>query len=353
MKIIEDKRKVIQNFLENSSEGKNFRSIILEENFMFSDKSRRHLNYNHINLKSLKSIELLTSLYSDFILILHESLSTAAEIGMFSTSEAINKKLLVISPDSFTVDEEFFSGFMRLAYQNPYFKTHNIKLLKYTPGVYRFWINNEISKLHTFFVDNTIGHTLSKELKTYLSSLSSIEINFGKKTGLHTRPKNYYRLTNSKKLEVIMDSNNLFGYLISLFNITKFRDEFISRINVQDIKRDSQANRRKKLFKVKTELVLQYFKKAIYYTIKTELPNMEKDFGDVDTLDNFIDFQTENSVASFTECVSYFLYILYALSYIDIKDNDTRFSISVNFKAIFDEYFPLIVKVNDSNKVWR
>lgn len=98
---IEDKRKVLQNYLEKEFREKNFRSIILEDNFLFSNKSRRHLNYNHINLKSLKSIELLTGLYSDYVFIVHESYSTAAEIGMFSSTDLINNKLIILTPNVF------------------------------------------------------------------------------------------------------------------------------------------------------------------------------------------------------------------------------------------------------------
>ncbi|HFJ9445927.1 hypothetical protein JOY40_02665 [Bacillus tropicus] len=350
---IEDKRKVLQKFLEEAYKDKNFRSIILEDNFMFSNKARRHLNYNHINLKSLKSIELLTSLYSDYVLIVHESFSTAAEIGMFSTSDFINSKLMILTPNEYSVEEDYISGFMKLAYQNKRYPSHNIKTIYYNPGIYNFHVSDQVRKLHTFFIDNEVKGNLAKSLSEYLDELSVENITFGKKQGIHNRFKNFYQIMDSNKINVIFNSNDLIAYLIALFNIDAFRVKFISRVDMSHLKRDSEPNRRKSLFKEGTEIVEKYFKEAIYNTIRTDIPNIESEYGSIENIDSFIKFSINHEVVAFKECISYYLYILYALSYINITDKNTRFSITNNFSPVYEEYKDLVQEVKSTKKLWR
>ncbi len=349
---IDDKRKVLQKFLEETYKDKNFRSIILEDNFMFSDKSRRHLNYNHINLKSLKSIELLTSLYSDYVVIIHESFSTAAEIGMFSTSEFINSKLMILTPNEYSVEEDYISGFMKLSYQNRYYTSHNIKTIYYNPGIYNFHISDQVRKLHTFFIDNEINGALAKNLSECLDVLTSKNISFGKKQGIHRELNNFYQVVGSKKINVVFNSNDLIAYLIALFNINSFRQEFISVLDMSHLKRDNEANRRKSLFKEGTEIVEKYFKKAIYNTLSTDIPNIKKEYGDPKNIDSFINFSINHQVVAFKECISYYLYILYALSYINIVNKSTRFSITNSFSPVYEEYKDLVQEIKGTKKLW-
>lgn len=348
---IEDKRKVLQNYLEKEFKEKNFRSIILEENFLFSDNSRRHLNYNHINLKSLKSIELLTGLYSDYVFIVHESYSTAAEIGMFSSTDLINNKLMILTPNVFSIEEDYISGFMKLAYNNEFFRSHNINTLYYNPGVYNFHVSEQVRKLHTFFVDNQIKGNLAEKISENLKIMTEREVLFNKSLGVYKKPKNLYQITD-KKINVILDSNDLLAYLISLFNMNTFRQEFIGEVDMSYLKYDNQANRRKSLFSEGTKKVEMYFKRAIYNTIKIDIPNIEKQYGSYKNVDSFIDFSINYEVVPFKECISYYLYILYALSYINFTNNNTRFSISNSFSPIYKEYEDLIQEDKQTKRMW-
>ncbi|MEK5193151.1 hypothetical protein MHI49_06490 [Bacillus sp. FSL M7-0884] len=349
---IEDKRKVLQEFLEKAYKDKNFRSIILEDNFMFSDNARRQLNYNHINLKSLKSIELLTSLYSDYVLIVHESFSTAAEIGMFSTSDFINSKLMILAPNAYSVEEDYISGFMKLAYQNKHYPSHNIKTIYYNPGIYNYHVSDQVRKLHTFFIDNEVKGNLAKSLSGYLDVLKGENITFGKKQGIRNEFKNIYQVVDSNKIDVIFNSNDLIAYLIALFNIDAFRVKFIGTVDMSHLKRDNKPNRRRSLFKEGTEIVEKYLKEAIYNTIKIDVPNIESEYDSIENIDSFIKFSISHEVVAFKECISYYLYILYALSYINIVEEDTRFSISNNFSPVYKEYKDLVQEVKSNKKLW-
>ncbi|WP_404460378.1 hypothetical protein [Sutcliffiella horikoshii] len=349
---IKDKRKVLQRFLEEGYTEKNFRSIILEDNFMFGNGARRLLNYNDINLKSLKSIELLTSLFSDRVLIVHESFSTAAEIGMFSTSDYINSKLLILTPNIFSVEEDYVSGFMRLAYRSKHSSSHNIETIYYNPGIYNFNVSDQVRKLHTFFIGNEVSGSLANKLSDYLGKLNSENVIFGKRKGIHRNTENFYKVKDSKEIKVVINSNDLLAYLISLFNLNVFRQEFIGTVEMSHLREDNMHNRRKSLFKEGTEIVEKYFKQAIFNTIKTDIPNIEIEFGSMQSMNSYIKFTINHQVVEFKECISYFLYILYALSYISITEQNTRFSISNDFLPVYKEYKDLIQEVNNVKKIW-
>lgn len=349
---LEDKRTVFQNFIEKQYKQKNYRSIILEDNFLFGNKSRRHLNYNDINLKSLKSIEMLTSLFSDRVFIIHESFSTAAEIGMFSTSEVINNKIVILTPNTFSVEEDYFSGFMKLAYQNEYYTNHNINTIYYNPGVYNFYISDEVRKLHTYFVDNEIKGVLAQKLADNFRSLGTKKIVFGKKRSIRDSVNNYYKLLNQKKIEIYLDPNDLLCYLISLFNNISFRQQFISKIDVTILNRDTIANRRKRLFNERSNSVENFLKKVFYNTLKIDILDIDKEYGTIDNIDLFMKLSINHQVVAFRESISYFLYILYALSYINFTDDNSKFSISNDFIPVYTEYKVLVNETNHTKSIW-
>ncbi|MCM3667915.1 hypothetical protein M3181_02725 [Mesobacillus maritimus] len=348
---IEDKRKVIQNFLDETYPSRNFRSVILEDNFMFGNKSPRHLNYNDINLKSLKSIELLTSLFSDNVFIVHESFSTAAEIGLFSASESINNKLVILTPNDLSVEEDYISGFMQLAYQKNRNTKHKIKIIYYNPGIYNFHVSDQVRKLHTFFINNEIKGTLKTQLTSHLDYLGTKKILFGRRQGLQNRFKNHYML-NESKIRVILDSNDFFSYLISLFNLSLFRDSFIQEVDMSHLRKNNEQNRRKSLFNEVAKRVETYFKEGIYNTIKTDIPNIESEFGPIEKIDSFIEITLDYQVVPIKDCISYYLYILYALAYISFADNNTRFKISRGFSPVYEEYKDLIQVVKSDKNMW-
>lgn len=98
----DDKRKALKCFIENQYKDRSTRVIILEEccNFLLN-KSRRDgvLYYNDVELLNLFEIELLASLYANKIYILHETISTAAELGLFAGCQILRPKICLIVPE--------------------------------------------------------------------------------------------------------------------------------------------------------------------------------------------------------------------------------------------------------------
>ncbi|MNF08624.1 hypothetical protein D3C80_2090860 [compost metagenome] len=69
-------------------------------------------------------------------------------------------------------------------------------------------------------------------------------------------------------------------------------------------------------------------------------------------MDDFIDFSIQHQIVDFKECISYSLYILYALSYIYITEDNTKFSISSTFSPVYKEYIDLVQEVKRDKKIW-
>lgn len=335
-----DKRLVFKNHIDAIVGNKNIKSIILEENFMFSN-SDNYLNYNDINLKSLKSIELLTCMYSEKVFVIHESFSTAAEIGMFSSSPIINGKLVILSPDIFTVDEEYISGFMKLSYQNERYDAHNIEIIRYFPGVYKYFITQDQFKLHTFFINNTIPKNISSRINGILNIYKSESYLFGSNKKIH---KNNYHV-DDKKIKVNLDSKDLIGYLLALFNNTKIKEAFKEPINITELKDKSPSIRKRRLFTVKKDLLLNNLRLALINTLKTEMLNVSDD------AKMEINVTSVAKDISINESISYFLYILFALGYITFKEDYTKFGFKSTFPELYLEY-AVLLEESTKSKIW-
>lgn len=161
-----DKRLILKNFLKEKLS--DCYPIILEENFFFKTNNVQYLAYDDIILKDLHVIEDLTAAYADKIFVIHESLSTAAEFGMFVTNEQINKKLCLIEADSESINNSKKSTFMDLAFFNK--NSNNVsKKIKYYPDVTLYKRSVEEIEYRVFFHDNTIGEYLGKEILKFVN----------------------------------------------------------------------------------------------------------------------------------------------------------------------------------------
>lgn len=338
-----DKRKVLKDYVSETFPDLNIYSIILEENFMFSNKNQ-YLNYNDIDLKSLKSIELLTSMYSSKVIILHESFSTAAEVGMFSTSSLSSEKVLILSPDNFSVEEEFISGFMNFAYQNKFYAKNNIKVLKYYPGVYKHHISDSRYKLHTFFVNNKIPNQLAVSLKKEL---------IFEAYDRYKLFKTEHSVSADKKtvnIEIFIETHQLFAYLISLFNIKEIRDNFRTKLVISEMKRNTTTNRRKALINKNKDLLYNYLIDGFISTFRTNNIDIDKDAESYKIKHIHVNFLAED--INIKHSISYFIYIAIALGFINIREANSVLSISENFQKIYPLYSGLIEMTSEKINVW-
>lgn len=323
-----DKRIVLKKYIESLNP--NYKCLILEENFMFRRSSTK-LNYNDIAMKSLKNIEFLTSLMSDKVLIFHESISTAAEIGLFSSDKTISDKMIILAPDVYSVEEDVISGFLNLSYNNRIFPDYNLEIIRYYPGTYSYRISNKTSKFHTYFVNNVIGDNLKSKLDSSLE-ISDININIEKRSRYNAFKDDIskYYITTGGELNVTFNIKHLISLMISLFSM-------------DEVKR----NLREPIYGTKNEIEVK--KNVLYKAIKI----LKKFFTDLivkgilSTNPNFrfkeVKFEVNCAGITFAQSVSYFIYVMYGINLLDINLSQKKLIITNDLNRISAVYADLIV----------
>jgi len=326
---LKDKRIVLKEYIESLNV--NYKCLILEDKFVFRNINKK-LNYNDINIKSLKSIEVLTSLLSDKVLIFHESISTAAEIGLFSSDPTINNKMLILVPDFYSVEEEYMSGFLRLAYNNQVFPDYNIKTLKYYPGTQTYKISEEYKKYHTYFVGNEVGASLKTNLQIELDMSKSSNVNVVKQTKHNTYKQNISKyIIKGNILTVEFNISHFIMYLFSLFSIDEIKKD------LREILAEEDDVKKKLLYKT-ISILKKKFNNLIYLSFKNEV-----------TLNNFdnIEIVFSHQSITFSQVVSYFVYVLYGTNLIDLNIKKRKLSISIELEEISKQYSVLILQHKD------
>lgn len=280
-----DKRIVLRDTLEKSFK-KNYKALILEDHFIFNSRDSRKINYNLIGLKSLKDIEIMTSFLSDMIIILHESISTAAEIGLFSHRKDMLEKMLLLIPDELSAEESFLSGFLRLAYDNKFFENYNIRYLTYYPEFLSFHQSNNIQKFHSRFNENQVGERLLKKMEKTLPSETLIIKKIKRKRGYYTIRENCYTEQDGK-FTVFLDSNTLKALFISLFSLVDVRNKLREKMNIRYNSKSMHdkvkvvnhfVNNLKKIFQSTMEATLTKITGIEVSSMKIKIINSDSDF---------------------------------------------------------------------------
>lgn len=327
-----DKRIVLKEYIESLNP--NYKCLILEENFLFRrDKSK--LNYNDIDMKSLKDIEILTSLMSDEVIIFHESLSTAAEIGLFSSDTMINDKMTILAPDIYSTEEDMISGFIKYSYNNEFFEEYNIKIIRYYPGTYSYEISNNINKIHTYFVDNIIGENLKLKLSDVLENKKTLiniikENNYNSTIDNISKFKVYKNKDKDNILEIKLNVNEFVTLLISLFTVDEVKRNL--RKNANPLKGNSDI--KITVLRNAIRILKEYFTKYIERSVLSTHPTLRYD--KVKIKINYKD-------SSFNKAISYFVYVMYGINLIGINQSNRKLTIASQLDKILEEYADLIV----------
>lgn len=162
-----DKRKILKKYINQFIP--NGRSIILEENFQFVKTSTRYLSYDTIFLTGLAQVEKLASLYANKIVIVHESISTAAELGMFAIDPELAQKIVLLVPDTISVEEDKISGFIQLAFRKDDAPETKVHVIRYYPDVEVHRSSQYKSEYYSYFHEDRIGTFLDEALKAFLT----------------------------------------------------------------------------------------------------------------------------------------------------------------------------------------
>lgn len=328
---IKDKRKVLQEYLDNL-EGIS-KSIILEKAFMFSSDKRK-LNYNDMQLKSLKDIELLTSLLSDKIFLLHESISTATEIGLFSQKQELLNKMLILVPDKYSVEEDLMSGFLSLSYNNKIFKDYNIDTIRYFPTTRPYLSSNNNHKLHSYFFNDLIGENFKEIINSYLPS-TSLNIKSLRKRNHFDNDRNTF-FKEDGKVNISITPETFRALYLSLFSLSKIRELVGEEQDIPNYDFRSSRDRLNVLYKG-VKILKEYFKKFLVNTLRESFL--------VDIGISELTITVHGCEVPFDRCFDYFLYLLFAMNLLKVNTGSNKrpfISISTELVQISTNYNLLI-----------
>ncbi|HDR4727486.1 hypothetical protein J0835_01530 [Bacillus cereus group sp. Sample62] len=327
-----DKRIVLKKYIESMNSS--YKCLILEEHFMFRNFKDK-LNYNDINMRSLKSIEVLTSFMSDRVIVFHESISTAAEIGLFSSDKTVSEKLIILAPDTYSTEEDVITGFMKLAYNNGFFPEYNLEIIRYYPGRYFYEVSSDFIKPHTYFVDNALGADLQSRLINTLSmGKKELVIEKSNIFNMNNNKISKYRITG-KQIEVVLNLEHLVILLTSLFTVDDIRVAL--RTPISNSNGGRMEKRKRVLFKVISVLKQKLFE-FIHRSVISEEPSLKSEKISIEVLYKDINISS---------AVSYFIYVMYGIKMIDINSANTKLIITNEFNSILTRYEGLIVAPTD------
>lgn len=232
-----DKRNILKKYLLDSNIS--CQPIILEENFIFAKNSKKYLAYEDIFLNNLSQVEKMASLYADKIFIIHETLSTAAEIGMFAGDESLRSKICILYPDDISIEEKKMSSFIKLAFFNDNDKREDQpKKIKFYPDVevYRHSLNR--SEYHTFFYENRIGDILGRQILSFVNKTNRQIVKIQKaryhKPSSERNILSYVVDKENGKIKAYLYSDALKIQLLSLFTVDKYKSEFRKEKKIKD-----------------------------------------------------------------------------------------------------------------------
>lgn len=322
-----DKRTILKEYLEKNPFNK---VIILEEVFDFkkSKQDKYKLIYKSINLESLFDIENLTAFLSDAIFIIHESLSTAAEIGVFASNKDLCNKICLITPNEINVEEDKLKGFINLAFRNNFLSIPNIEFF---PSVTISRRSQNMNNYYTHFYEDKIGVLLGKNINEFICKTIKDEIELkyveSKYKNVISGKNSYYIENKNGKTYICCNINysTLKYYIIALFSIDEFKREI----------------RRKKDIKSSINLVKQWHNNILLNTIseKKGISNFEAEFKIVGSNINGINID---------KGIAFILYVLHAVKFIELPINSKKkFVIRQNFLELCKNSFNNIISKDE------
>lgn len=218
-----DKRNVLRKFLKD--ENLNYCPIILEDNFMFRSKTDRFLQYDDIYMKDLYQVEMVTNYLSDNNIIIHESISTGAETGLFLSEENALKKTCLLLPDKTAIEEDKLGQFIHLAFLK---KPNAVKVITFYPRIEKNIMSNDVKYWHTYFMNDRIGENLGKQVLIFLEKTDLInKIKFTKNKKNVEQGFIHYK-KNKTTLVITLLPRVLLNCIAAIFNIDELSKEIFS-----------------------------------------------------------------------------------------------------------------------------
>lgn len=316
-----DKRNVLKKYIETKYPLKNV--LILEEHFVFG-KREGYLSYDDIFLKNLNDIETLSAAFANGIIIIHDSISTGAELATFASNEFLKSKMCILEPDSTGVEESKISAFLELAF---FGQDSSIRRIVYYPEVYSFELSEKHIEKRTNFVNNSITPILGQKVCDFIDHCKlDLNIRFEemkfKKVNNDLGIVSYSKKDN--ELQVYVSGQVILYQVVGLLSISNIRRNL----------------RTKQRLYVHVDFVCDQYKKVLLNTIQKKL---KSEVHEISVYIKEINVELRNVIA-------YSLYMLQALELISISKEKDLYKISLkNNLDVFLDSLQGIVSEEDKD----
>ncbi len=302
-----DKRNVLKTYIDNKE---NNYALILERLFKLE-------NYSEMGFGDLEEVELMASNYARSIIIIHETVSTAAEISLFGSKKNLKNKILVLYASPEVVQTDSLGTFLKEAF----LKDGKVKSnsCDFDRKLYKVKYK-DIAFFNIYFKNNKIDDETSLILeKFWLNSSTKYDISFKKYNALRTET-NFYRIVKESKLiEIRLDYVLIMAFVISIL------------INNQLMKGIREAE---EIVTNICKIVREILTNTISYREKLDLNSY---IISIKTYDKF----------DINLPIRFCIYILLNSGLINIKDE--RIEITNDFKKSNLEYKYLLLKIEEKN----
>ncbi|MDE7186823.1 MAG: hypothetical protein K2O13_04870, partial [Lachnospiraceae bacterium] len=149
-------------------------------------------------------------------IIIHESISTGAETGLFLSEPLAVKKTCLLVPDVMAVEENKIGQFIKLAFIR---EPDPLKTITFYPMVESNVISDNVKHWHTYFYENKIGVNLRQNILRFIEQDSlKCRFKFTKSVGKVKDGLIHYAVKNDR-LEITVLPRVLLCCIAAVFNI--------------------------------------------------------------------------------------------------------------------------------------
>lgn len=314
-----DKRTILKEYIDRSIQ--NSHGIILEENFQFAATNKQYLSYDAIYLPGLAQIEQLASLYASKIIIIHETISTAAELGMFAIDPVLAHKICLLVPDNISVEEEKVSNFIRLAFLRKEAPETKVQIIRFYPDVEIHRTSPNKSDYRSFFHEDKIGAFLERDLRTFLADEGTQKTICFQKNRFHKQNSGSnvvdYTVSSRKKAITVCT------------HIEPLKIHLLSMLGKDPIRKELREER-----EIWTHV------NFIYNTYRDILRNTVEALTGTSTGNYKVSVSLKGSNCDLKQAIGYFLYMLQAANLISLVQRSTGSSTvrKIQFSTTLDRY---------------
>lgn len=303
-KSLSDKRNVLLEYINSLN---NNYALILEKLFKVKE-------YSKIGFKDLEEVELMTSYYASSIIILHETISTGAEIALFGSRKNLRNKILVVHAPRDIIKTDNVGGFLKFAY----FDSEKVYKECYEFYSVHKKFEDNVEYYETYFPNDEIDDEFKGILCNFWNNSYKEPNLFFNKNRYNMHYINEYIIDNkSKKITIKLSYEFILGFVISCMLNNKIKSD------IRD--KDTCVS---KLCSLMKDILINTIERYDYIDINGYTVNIKTNNG--------IDINIP---------IRFCIYILEGIEFINFRDN--KLSFSRRFNEELSEYKDLIKEVDD------